>query len=351
MLPYIIIILFFIVAILSLIEEKVKRQQMILISVFFVVLLIVFAGLREVGIDYDSANYESAYNQYDTVEGVDFSFLFISHLLNKISNDVHLLFLLYASIGVGLKYLSIRKMSTSLFVPIMVYVCYYYEMHECMQIRSGILGGFYLLSIIYIAEKRKGIAFLLLLIGSFFHISGLVLLPILFLSNKEFNTKTKTFWCMLIPFSYFIHFVGINFIVSSNLPYIGSKLEIYQRMHENGTSELGINVFSPLLLMNIMMFYYLMYFSKTIEASNKYFPLMIKCFAIGISSYMFFSFLPVLSSRINILYDTVSIVLFSNVAYTIKPRYASITLLIAFCFLYLNYGLKCFEGFVFLWEV
>ena len=87
MLPYIIIILFFIVAILSLIEEKVKRQQMILISVIFVVLLIVFAGLREVGIDYDSANYESAYNQYDTVEGVDFSFLFISHLLNKISND------------------------------------------------------------------------------------------------------------------------------------------------------------------------------------------------------------------------------------------------------------------------
>lgn len=349
--PYIIIVFFFVVAVFSLIEEKVKREQMIILSIFLIILLVIFAGLREVGVDYDSANYESAYKEYETEEGVDYSFRLISYLLNKISNDVHLLFMLYASIGVGLKYLAIRKMSISLFVPIMVYVCYYYEMHECMQIRSGVLGGFYLLSIIYIAEKRKGIALLLLLIGSFFHISGLILLPILFLNNKEFDNKSKTFWCLMIPFSYFIHFIGFNFIVSSNLPYIGSKLEIYQRMHENGYSELGINVFSPLLLMNIMMFYYLMYFSKTLEKSNMYFPLMMKCFSIGISSYMFFSFLPVLSSRINILYDTVSIVLFSNVAYTIKPKYASIALLIAFCFLYLNYGLKCFEGFVFLWEV
>ena len=142
-----------------------------------------------------------------------------------------------------------------------------------------------------------------------------------------------------------------QYLLSLNIPYIGEKLAIYQRIHELGQSDLGINVFSPFLLMNILMFYYLMYFSNTVNHENKYFPLMMKCYAVGISSYMFFSFLPVLSSRISILYDTVSIVLFSNVAYTIKPRWASVLVLIVFSFLYLNYGLKCFEGFVFLWEV
>ena len=120
--PYIIIVVFFVVAVISLLEEKIKREQMTILSIFLIVLLVVFAGLREVGVDYDSANYESAYKEYETEEGVDFSFRLISYLLNKITNDVHLLFMLYALIGVGLKYLAIRKMSISLFVPIMVYV-------------------------------------------------------------------------------------------------------------------------------------------------------------------------------------------------------------------------------------
>lgn len=349
--PYIVISLFFVISILSLLEEKIKREQVFLISFILVILLIVFAGMREVGVDYDSENYEIAYKDYYKSDGIDISFVLISTVLNKISSDVHLLFLFYALMGVSLKYLAIRKMSVSILVPLMVYVCYYYDMHECMQIRSGVLGGLYLLCIFYIAENRKKTALAILIVGSLFHISGLALLPILFLSNTKFTKRVKLIWCMVIPLSYLVYFAGITLIMSFDIPYVGTKLEVYQRMHETGNSDLGINVFSPFLLMNIMMFYYLMYFSDTIMANNKYFPLLMKCFSIGVSSYMLLSFLPVLASRINILYNTVSIILFSNVVYTIKPRYASVALLILFCFLYLNYGLKCFEGFVFLWEV
>ena len=349
--PYIIIILFFIVAILALLEDKILHKQVVMVVFAFATIMILLSGFREVGIDYDSANYASAYRDYEIAEGVDISFLFISSFLHLFSDDAHAIFLFYALLGVSLKLFAIKRLSHSYLVPLMVYLCYYYEMHECMQIRSGILGGLYLLAIPYIAKGEKRIALMLLLLGSFFHISGLVLLPILFFGNKEFDKKSKAIWCLVIPFSYIVHFVGVYFLLSVNIPYIGDKLEIYQRLHESGHSELGINVFSPLLLMNVLMFYYLMYFSQTVNNENKYFPLMMKCYAIGISSYMFFSFLPVLSSRINILYDTVSIVLFSNVAYTVKPRWASVLALMVFCFLYLNYGLKCFEGFVFLWEV
>lgn len=349
--PYIIIILFFIVAILALLEDKLKNRQVVMVVFIYAAIMILLSGFREVGIDYDSANYAYAYRDYEIAEGVEISFLLISSFLHLFSDDVHAIFLFYAFVGVSLKFLAVKRLSNSYLVPLMVYLCNYYELHECMQIRSGILGGFYLLAIPFIAKGEKKIATILLLIGSFFHISGLILLPILFFSNNKFDKRSKYIWCSIIPISYIVHFVGIYFLLSLNIPYIGEKLVIYQRIHELGQSDLGINVFSPFLLMNILMFYYLMYFSNTVNHENKYFPLMMKCYAVGISSYMFFSFLPVLSSRISILYDTVSIVLFSNVAYTIKPRWASVLVLIVFSFLYLNYGLKCFEGFVFLWEV
>lgn len=349
--PYIIILIFFIISLLVLLEDKLDKKQVFIISGVFVVALILLAGLREVGIDYDSVNYEISYKHYQNSEGIDFSFVLISSILNLISNDVHLLFIIYAFFGVSMKFLAIKKMSKSLLVPLMVYVCYYYEMHECMQIRSGILAGFYLLSIPFIAEKQKKKALILLLIGSFFHISGLILIPILFLNNKDFTSRTKWFWCLVIPFSYLVHFAGISVLMTLNIPYIGQKLEIYQRMNDLGLTDFGINVFSPFLLMNIMMFYYLMYFSNTIKVENKFLPLMLKIYALGISSYMFLSFLPVLSYRVSILYNTITILLFSNVAYTIKPRWASVLILILFCFLYMNYGMKCFEGFVLLWEV
>lgn len=349
--PYFVISIFVITSIFALLENKIQKKYVVIVALSLVTVMIFMAGLREVGVDYDSENYEFAYKNYETAEGVDASYIIISSILNVFTDNVHLLFMLYAIAGVLLKFHAIKKMSNSLIIPLMIYLCYYFEMHECMQIRSGILAGFYLISIPYIAEKKRKRALLCLIIGSFFHISGLILLPILLLNNKEFTTRTKTFWCLVIPASYLIYFAGLSVLMSLDIPYIGNKLEIYQRMNDTGHSDLGVNVFSPLLLMNIMMFYYLMYFSRTVSEENKYLPLLIKCYALGISSYMICSFLPVLASRVNILYCVVSILLMPNVAYTIKPRWASVLGLIFFCFIYLNYGLKCFNGFAFLWEV
>ena len=76
--PYIIIILFFIVAILALLEDKIPHKQVVMVVFAFATIMILLSGFREVGIDYDSANYASAYRDYEIVEGVDVSFLIIS---------------------------------------------------------------------------------------------------------------------------------------------------------------------------------------------------------------------------------------------------------------------------------
>ena len=113
----------------------------------YAAIMILLSGFREVGIDYDSANYAYAYRDYEISEGVEISFLLISSFLHLFSDDVHAIFLFYAFVGVSLKFLAVKRLSNSYLVPLMVYLCNYYELHECMQIRSGILGGFYLFSL------------------------------------------------------------------------------------------------------------------------------------------------------------------------------------------------------------
>ena len=112
--------------------------------------MILIAGLRPVGIDPDSNNYEYTYIHYDTpnaLEGVEYSYLFLSMIFNKITSDVHILSLFYALLGVGIKFFAFRKLSNTYFLPVIVYIGYYFIMHECMQIRTGILSAVFLLYI------------------------------------------------------------------------------------------------------------------------------------------------------------------------------------------------------------
>ena len=92
---YIIIAIFIIVVILSYIEDYLGKYKLPLYLLIGFT-LILLAGLREVGIDPDSQNYEISFQRYydsSAQERVEYSYTFISMLLNFITDDVHILFL------------------------------------------------------------------------------------------------------------------------------------------------------------------------------------------------------------------------------------------------------------------
>lgn len=349
---YIIMALFIMAGLYSLIEQHLQSKQRSLLMLLFFVALVLTAGLREVGIDADSENYEMVYRNYyySTVsENTEFTYLLISAFYNIFTNDVHLLFLTYAIFGVGLKFIAIRKTTELAFLSIAIYICFYYCVHEVTQIRTGILSGLFLLSIIPIAEGKRKIAFLLIAIGSCFHVSGLILMPLLFLNNRELCGKRKILWSCIIPVGYVIYFIGHNVTLMSDIPYIGAKLAFYQQSEETG-KYMGVNVFGPLYLLNVMIFFYLMFFSKTITEHNKYFPILIKIFALGIASYATFSFVTVIAERISLLIRVVGIILLPCIAYTIAPRWLGIVIVLLLGVIYLNYGLNYID-FHLLWKV
>ena len=348
---YGVILLFFCTALLSLVEKYLGKYKLP-IYFFIGVVLILMAGLREVGIDPDSETYEYNYHNYTStklLDGIEYSFIVISGILHNISNDVHILFLFYAFWGVILKLFAIRQLSELLFLPLLVYISFYYELHEMTQIRTGLLSGIFLLSIKPLAEGKKWRYCLLILLGSLFHISALILLPLVFLSNKAITFKQSFLWISLIPVGYCFYFLSNSILVNLDIPYIGAKLISYQNDADKVVSAVNINVLSPKHLFTILIFVYLLYFRDTILEKNIYFPLMIKIFAIGIVSLTIFGFLPTLAQRVSYLFEIVSIIVTANIYYTIRPRCAGILAVVFISFINLNYALP-YISFNLLWK-
>lgn len=184
---YIITIIFIIVSLLCFLEHRVSNEHKSILYWGLAFILILIAGFREVGIDPDSYNYEYAYLHYDNPrleDAMEPSYFAIAAFLICLQKcTCHFLF--YAAIGLILKFIAFKKFSELWFPPVVMYLSFIYELHECVQIRTAIMSGLFMIAILYIAESQRVKATILILIGTVFHMSALILLPLVFLSNKK----------------------------------------------------------------------------------------------------------------------------------------------------------------------
>lgn len=91
----IILTLFGIAITLALLEDNLEEASKKRAYWIFCGILVLVAGLREVGIDPDSINYEYAFIHYDDEElstAIEYSYFIISQILSSIVDDVHILF-------------------------------------------------------------------------------------------------------------------------------------------------------------------------------------------------------------------------------------------------------------------
>lgn len=338
-----IIVLFSIAALLPLLERYMDRLKLPIYLLLGLTMVLV-AGFREVGVDPDSDSYESAYHNYysqNSEDSKESTFIWMSAALNQVTSDVHALFLAYALIAVIMHLIAFRYLSEEYwFLPVFVYLSFFFEMHEMIQIRTGVLSGFFMLAIKPMAERRWFVAMLLILIGSTFHISGLALLPLLFLTNNPMSKKQRWIWASVIPFGYVLFFLGMAIQMYLDIPFVGEKLLEYQIGDEKGKSIVTVNAFNVVQLFAVAAFYYLLYFYDTIAERNKYFPLLMKIFAIGTATFVAFAFFPVIGDRLGYQMKMVNIILYANIVYTILPRWAGIVAVFFIGCLHLAYILS-----------
>lgn len=328
------IFLFFLVVLLVCLEEykllKGKSSSYLLFTVW--ILLALVAAFRP-SIMPDYQNYKNSYLGL-TVERLEIGFYWISELLKKLHVGFYAYLLLFALFSIGLKVLVIRKMTKLVWLSILVYVSNFFILHDLIQMRAAIASGF-LLWALYYRQHRDLPRFLTVSVMAFlFHYSAIIILPLWFLSVDK---SRKWVYIGLIFFSYFIvRYISLINLIIPYLPIQGvQNLWLsYEIMQGN-----EINIYNVVHLCEVLICVYLFLFSERIYAKNKYALLLMKTYAIGLSTFVLLSDLPVAAFRVSELYRIVEIVLFPMLVYSfcgLKAFKYVVVMALALFFLLMN---------------
>lgn len=316
-----------------------EKKENILYSLFGITLFCI-AAFRNGDNVRDYSVYKTMYEQVYLGDNItiEITFYWISKLCYTLfHNQIIFLFIIYAFIGVLLKLIAIRQLTSLFFLSLIIYLCNFFILHEMTQMRVGVAAGCLLLSIKPIKDRNWKQFLILSCIGFLFHYSALIILPLWFLSNK-YCSKWMLF---LIPTAYIIYFTKYNLmeLIYPFIPIknIQSKIEGYQELQIIGDSVWNeINVFNMVFVGKIIIFYFLLFNRKAIQKHNKYFPIMMKIFCISLFIFPTFATIPVIAFRISELYGIIEIILIPLLVYAFKPPIISksIILVIATILLY-----------------
>lgn len=314
-----ILIVFFICGMLVFLEDYAHRWNTLL-YISMTCILIALAAFRPLDMDNDSMTYYRYFMSYDDPKltvSVEWSYLFISAVIYNLGGDITVLFLVYATLGVTLKMIAMRRLSPMFFAPVCVYIGNIFLLQEFTQIRAGVATAFFMLAIKPICEGQRLKGLLLIAFGAIFHYSCTVLLLAPLFSNNRITYWNKWKWAMLVPVSYVIYFMHIG-ITSLPIPYIEDKLTLYDALKDVGFID-TVNVFNALVLVKAAMFLYLIYFHDTIVEKVKYLPFLIKMLGISLACFVTLADLPVLSFRMSDLAGVVETIAYSCIIYSVKP--------------------------------
>jgi hypothetical protein len=295
--------------------------------------LILVAGLRPIGLDRDSIEYARIIQSSIDINLLDKEPAFwIIKYFNDIffSGDIHTFFLIFATIGISIKFLAIKKISKAPLLSVIVYLSLYFILHEMTQIRAGAAAGLFLLSIpdIYYRNFRKFIIKALLAIS--FHYSAIVMLPLYFLNPKKLNIAY-----FLLPILGLISaYLGLSKTLLSNLAdlapdFLAYKIKTYLTLLELGEhSEIKIVNFYYSSLLFFTYLGFLLYIKNKIK--NDYNVLFLKILALSLFGFYFFSYVPVFAFRISEFLNFVTVIFLPNFLLYFKQKLIIFVLLALF---------------------
>jgi len=284
----------------------------------------------------DYSTYEGLYVQAIS-DGFTFfmevSFVFIAKLSNEIVKDnAIVLFIFYAILGVSLKFLLIKKLSTFWLYSVVIYISNYFILHEMIQIRAGVAAGFILLSIIPVFNRQLKYFIFLIFLATLFHYSSILFLSLWFLKSSNLNKPAYT---IAIPLAYLVNFTGTD-PLTLVLKFLSLTIyipKISSYLIESEIGDLKIHIFGLFILSRMTILFYYFRYANIIFQYNKYIYILLKCYGIGIFSYIAFANYPVIAIRICYILLLVEIIIIPTLIYIIKERYVAGMVVICYALL------------------
>lgn len=262
---------------------------------------------------------------------VEPSFLVISSIAENFFGSTYFLFFLYSLIAIPLKLWTISRLSQTWFFSLLFWLSHFFIMHDLTQIRASAAVAFFLFGLYFLTQRRR-VAFLLCAgAASVFHISAIILFPLVLLGNAPLSGRWKLFLAIAPMIGYAMAIAKFNFMTTIPIPYIQEKVEIYEAARDAGIMDSDqINIFNAVVMVKLLAYYLLLWKYEVVRERGPEISLWLKIQALSIVCYTAFSFLPAISVRTSELYGVVEILLFPALIYIVRPQWAG--KLLAICF-------------------
>lgn len=322
-----ILTIFIICMSLSFVEERMKRRDVLLVVLLIGIVMIIIAGTRGPEDTPDSHEYEEAFNSINSLDSsilMEPSFIYISYFLNTLGLGLNTLFFIYAFLSIPIRLGAIWKMSKLPLLTLSIYISFYYQLHDLIQIRCAVASALFLYAVYYYAEGERLIAILFILLGTIFHYSALAGFAIFLFSNKELNIWWQCILYLVIPIGFIFYFSGLD--ITSLIPeqFMGDRFIKYRTLKEWGEGIFeGVAAHKNyMILINIVLYYGSLYFHKVLTQNYKYVPILLKILALAfICRLTLDNISSVLASRLFEYFDIVSIFLWAAIIYAFIPVY------------------------------
>lgn len=239
-----------------------RKQNFYLLLSFFI--LFILSAFRDISVGTDTKNYEELFNSFEM--GVDWireevepGWVFLNDLVIFFGGEYQDLLIISTLLTLIPIFIIAKKYSINPMFTISLYylLCFYFYSFNIA--RQLIAVSFVLFALTQLLN-RKNISFLIVIsFASFFHVSALICLPLLFL-NKLPNDSFKIISISIV--SMFVGLFGINYISK----IVGlTSYDIYINYYDSGNI-LGNSIF--LILFNSL-FIFILLTSKKITSELK----------------------------------------------------------------------------------
>ncbi len=230
------------------------------------------------------------------------------------------LFAAICSIALIVKFWAIERISPYIYGAILVYLSYFFILHDMIQIRAGVATAFLLFAIKYIAERRL-IPFLIFsAIAISFHYSTMVILPLWFVSRVQIN---RMVWLSLLPLSYVVVLLGEaafdNIIYQIPINQVQHLFNMYQSQMSLGIG-VHIDLFNILTLTRVAISSVLIVGVDRVEEHFESFRVWLMIYTISLMLFILLSNLPVLAFRLSELLQVSEIVVIPSLVYCFSDR-------------------------------
>ena len=218
------------------------------------------AALRD-GIGYDFYAYKALYHKISTSQrGIqDLANrlnIELGHIiLNEISSNFEFLIFIVAILGVAVKLWFIKKESSEKFLSLLLYFSGVFLTFDMGVMRQGISISFFLISLKYVEERRLPQFIIIIGIGTLFHLSSLIFIPIYFIEGKKFSRLEIYTLTAIAFFTSMFDLSNLTVKVLSLLPFsiISSKISYYSTFD---TGDISISLIKRIIVLIIFVEFY-----------------------------------------------------------------------------------------------